>query len=52
MRRLNKLLAIPRMFSRWVMATSTGYNPVFMVFNALRDVQAAIVNAGADQIPG
>ena len=50
--KLNKLLAIPRMFSRWVMATSTGYNPVFMVFNALRDVQAAIVNAGADQIPG
>lgn len=50
--KMNKLLAIPRMFSRWVMATSTGYNPVFLVFNAARDVQAAIVNAGADQIPG
>lgn len=50
--KINKLLAIPRMFSRWVMATSTGYNPVFMVFNAARDVQAAIVNVGADQIPG
>jgi len=50
--KINKLLAIPRMFSRWVMATSTGYNPVFLVFNAARDVQAAMVNAGADQIPG
>lgn len=50
--KLNKLLAIPRMFSRWVMATSTGYNPVFAVFNAARDIQAAAINAGADKIPG
>lgn len=50
--KLNKLLAIPRMFSRWVMAMSTGYNPVFAVFNAARDIQAAAINAGADKIPG
>lgn len=49
---LNKMLTIPRMFSRWVMATATGYNPVFMVFNAARDIQAAALNAGADKIPG
>ena len=49
---MNKVLTPFRMFSRWVMATSTGFNPVFAVFNAARDVQAAAINAGADKIPG
>lgn len=51
-RTINKMLTIPRMFSRWIMATATGYNPVFMVFNAARDIQASALNAGADKIPG
>ena len=49
---LNKLLSIPRMFSRWVMATSTGFNPVFSIFNAARDIQGAMISIGSDQIPG
>jgi len=48
----NKMLTPFRMFSRWVMATSTGFNPVFAFFNAARDIQAAAINAGADKIPG
>lgn len=49
---MNKVLTPFRMFSRWVMATSTGFNPVFAAFNAARDIQAAAINAGADKIPG
>lgn len=45
-------LTLPRMFSRWVMATSTGFNPVFSVFNAARDIQGASLSIGADKIPG
>jgi hypothetical protein len=49
---LNNALMIPRMFSSWVRAMSTGFNPVFAVFNALRDVQGAGISLGADKIPG
>lgn len=49
---INKFLTIPRMFSRWVMATSTGFNPVFSLFNAARDVQGAMISVGSDSIPG
>lgn len=49
---MNKVLTPFRMFSRWVMATSTGFNPVFAAFNSARDIQAAAINAGADKIPG
>lgn len=49
---INKLLALPRMFSRWVMATATGFNPVFSLFNAARDVQGSMLSIGSDQIPG
>ena len=45
-------LTLPRMFSRWVMATSTGFNPVFSLFNAARDVQGAMLSIGADKVPG
>lgn len=48
----SNLLVIPRMFSRWVMATATGYNPVFSVFNAARDITGAMVSVGSDKIPG
>ena len=48
----NALLVIPRMFSRWVMATSTGFNPVFSVFNGIRDVEAVAISSGADKVPG
>jgi hypothetical protein len=45
-------LALPRLVSRWVMSTSTGFNPTFIIFNAARDVQAAALNAAGDKIPG
>lgn len=48
----NVLMNMARTFSRWVQATATGYNPVFSIFNAARDVQAAMVTIGSDKIPG
>lgn len=49
---INRALLLPRMFSRWVMATSTGFNPVFSLFNAARDVQGAMISIGSDKVPG
>lgn len=49
---INKWLMGPRMFARWVVATSTGYNPAFMFFNAARDVQGAMLSINADKVPG
>lgn len=45
-------LTVPRMFSRWVMATSTVFSPVFSLFNAARDVLGAVLSIGSDKIPG
>lgn len=41
-----------RMFARWTVAMATGYNPVFVIFNAARDVQAAMINAKDGGVPG
>lgn len=49
---INKWLLGPRMFARWVVATSTGYNPAFMFFNAARDIQGAMLSINADKVPG
>lgn len=49
---ISRMLTLPRMFSRWVMATSTGFNPVFSLFNAARDVPGAMLSVGSDKIPG
>lgn len=49
---INKWLMGPRMFARWVVATSTGFNPTFMFFNAARDVQGAMLSINADKVPG
>ena len=49
---LGPILAAPAMVSRWVVATATGYNPIFSMFNFARDVQATAVNMNAEKIPG
>lgn len=51
---INKVLGVTgiRMFSKWVVATSTGFNPAFMPFNAVRDVLGAMISSNADKIPG
>lgn len=52
LRKLNTLLTPARMFSNWVVVTSTGLNPAFMPFNSIRDVTGAMISAHADKIPG
>lgn len=49
---LGPILAAPAMVSRWVVATATGYNPIFSLFNFARDIQATAVNMNAENIPG
>lgn len=49
---LNKFLTPFRMFSRWTVALATGFNPMFIPFNAARDIQAAMINAKDGGIPG
>jgi len=49
---LNRVLTPFRMFSRWTVALATGFNPMFIPFNAARDIQAAMINAKDGGIPG
>ena len=49
---LTKSMVLPQIASRWIVATSTGYNPVFALFNFARDIQATAANINADKIPG
>lgn len=49
---LNKFFTPFRMFSRWTVAMATGFNPMFVPFNAARDIQAAMINAKDGGVPG
>jgi hypothetical protein len=49
---LNRVLTPFRMFSRWTVALATGFNPMFIPFNAARDIQAAMLNAKDGGVPG
>jgi hypothetical protein len=49
---INAFLAAPNAFSRWVVGTSTGYNPVFAPINFLRDIQSSAININSEKIPG
>lgn len=51
-RKLGAMLVLPAIASRWIIATATGYNPVFSLFNFTRDMQATAVNMQAENIPG
>ncbi|MBK8359356.1 MAG: hypothetical protein IPL15_10395 [Comamonadaceae bacterium] len=51
-RKLGAMLVLPHIASRWIIATATGYNPVFSLFNFARDMQATAVNMQAENIPG
>ena len=51
-RKLGAMLVLPAIASRWIIATATGYNPVFSLFNFARDMQATAVNMQAENIPG
>lgn len=48
----SKLLTPFRMFSRWTVAMATGYNPMFMPFNSIRDVFGSMINARDGGVPG
>jgi len=50
--KLGAMFAVPAIASRWIIATATGYNPVFSLFNFARDMQATAVNMHAENIPG
>jgi len=50
--KLGAMFAVPAIASRWIIATATGYNPVFSLFNFARDMQATAVNMNAENIPG
>lgn len=50
--KLGAMFAVPAIASRWIIATATGYNPVFSLFNFARDMQATAVNMSAENIPG
>ena len=49
---LSRSMVLPQIASRWIVATATGYNPVFAIFNFARDIQATAANINADKIPG
>jgi hypothetical protein len=49
---LNALLKVANVFSRWVVGTATGYNPMFAPINFLRDIQSSAVNINSAGVPG
>lgn len=49
---VSAFLSAPNAFSRWVVGTSTGYNPMFAPINFIRDIFSSAVNINSANIPG
>jgi len=48
---LSGVFKVTNVFSRWVVGTSTQYNPMFAPINFLRDIQSSAINMASTGVP-